>query len=132
MAIDKALLKEIDGKLLLVDSDPSSKELSALVMNSLEQDSLTQSNLIEGIKFDKRTLREMRKKRFLKTSCLNSAFNYSSCNFEGNITYNLIIETAKRIDPNLNYITDYRTENVRIQGTDTVMPPRAEKVKETL
>jgi len=125
--VEPALLREIDEKRLIVEAKP--EDLRKLVMIYLENDALISSALLEA--GPSRKEQKERKKKFREANqSLVSAWEYAKGKFNGILDHNLILETAKRVDKANEGA--YRSDNMRLQGDNIVMPVNGDKVSEQM
>ncbi len=128
MLIHKDLLDSIDEKLLFIEADPSSVDLSIPIRRALEQDAITHSNALE-YPHSRREERQRKKEEAKTRIRLSNAWDYAVANFNGALTDRFLKDIAAKIEDRVARQPGYRRDNVRITGDDAVFPPRAEKVQ---
>jgi len=124
MLIDPVLMREIDEKMALVESDRS-LNLDRIIRKALEQDSLISSGLLEAGS-TRREKREKKREFAESTARLSDACRFAVGNYRGQITEDLILGIVSRIN---SEVTGYRNSTVRVTGPDAVLPPQPEKIK---
>jgi Fic family protein len=114
MIINSDILKEIDRKAIKIESVQRS-DLASLVKAELEEEAVAHSYLLE----EKKKLDET---NHIVIGGLEDAWKYTSSNFNGKLSDQLIIKTAYLVDPR-NSSENYRTENLTIGGIRNPMLP---------
>jgi hypothetical protein len=121
--VDPYLLVEIDEKKEILDRGES-KELSPMVRRTLEEDALTHSDFLEA---NGRKERRERKAVLGETQkSLMNAWNFAKAEFNGQLTKDLILQLAEKIEPLSQ--GRYRLSGAWIRGNDVVLPVSAAKV----
>jgi fido (protein-threonine AMPylation protein) len=121
--VDPFLLREIDEKKEVLDSGESPC-LSLMVRETLEEDALTHSDLLEATGKKQRRAREAVLRE--THNSLMEAWKFAKASFNGQLTTGLILNVAEKVEPLSQ--GRYRSSDVRIQGHDVVLPVRAAKV----
>lgn len=127
--VHPSILEAIDEKKMQVDSESTDSGISGAIRLSLEKEALNHS---EGLELGKTKPKAARRKK--KTAIreakkfLGSSWDYALSDFKGEVTEELILGVGQRIDDIANNGA-YRDGNVHIQGSNAVLPPRAEKVR---
>jgi len=124
MLINLALIREVDEKMALIESDRT-LDLDKIVRKALEQDSLTSSGLLEAGS-TRKEVREKKKEFAESRARLEDAWKFAVEHYNGEISQDLILGVASRIN---GETSPYRNIPIRVTGLDAVLPPQPEKIK---
>ncbi|MFQ5531948.1 MAG: Fic family protein [Candidatus Nanoarchaeia archaeon] len=123
--VNPSILGEVDERVLAIEREES-RYLGDLIRNSMEQEALCHSGLLEAD--SRREKRESRKNHRSTKSSLENAWKYAKNEFrEGKRLDNgFIIDIAEKVDSASG--GQYRRSDYRLEGLDVVLPIRAEKI----
>ncbi len=112
-------------------------DLGKLVRTFFEQDSNSHSEGLENPRTTGREIRAARRQRVRQQTedleNLLNAWKWATANFNGQVTRSYVESIVRLIEPdNPSVFQGYRTDNVRITGINSIMPPQSVKVPDQM